>query len=67
MKALLENAIVLEERENYGINFHSRLIISAHIVWVVREERVWGGRRKKGAKTQYVSTFISKAERSLRF
>lgn len=42
MKVLLENVIVLEEREreNEYINFRSRLIISALIVWLVREVRV---------------------------
>lgn len=49
MKVLLENVIVLEERENYDINFHSRLIISAHIVWMVGEVREWE-ERKKGQK-----------------
>jgi hypothetical protein len=49
MKVLLENVIVLEEREreNEYINFRSRLIISALIVWLVREVRVWGERGRK--------------------
>lgn len=37
MNVLLENVIVLEARENCYINFHSRLIISTSIVWLVRE------------------------------
>jgi len=37
MKVLLETVIVVEKRENAHINFHSRLIISALIVWFGRQ------------------------------
>lgn len=66
MKALLETVIVVEKRENAYINFHSRLIISALIVWLVG--KVWGERWKEGeTERQYVSTFITKAAGSLSF
>jgi len=67
MKVLLETVIVVEKRENAHINFHSRLIISALIVWFVG--KVWGrGGSKEGeTERQYVSTFITKAAGSLSF
>jgi len=45
MKVLLETVIVVEKRENAHINFHSRLIISALIVWFVG--KVWGRDERK--------------------
>jgi len=45
MKVLLETVIVVEKRENAYINFHSRLIISALIVWLVG--KVWGRVERK--------------------
>jgi hypothetical protein len=50
MKVLLETVGQMEETENAYINFHSRLIISVVIVWLVcgvwgREERQYGEKR----------------------
>jgi hypothetical protein len=49
MMVLLETVIVVEKRENVHINFHSRLIISARIVWLVGwlVRKVWGRHERK--------------------
>jgi hypothetical protein len=61
MKVLLETVIVVEKRENAHINFHSRLIISALIVWLVR--KVWGrDERKVGQKRNMCPHLLSKLQ-----
>jgi len=66
MKVLLETVIVVEKRENAHINFHSRLIISALIVWFGRQN-VGAGWKEGETERQYVSTFITKAAGLLSF
>jgi hypothetical protein len=59
MKVLLETVIVVKKRENAHINFHSRLIISALIVRLVR--KVWGrNERKMGQKRNMCPHLLAK-------